>query len=128
LPAGYPGDHWHAVLVRILVAARANGLAALDGPHLAIEDLDGLRASALRARVLGYDGKWAIHPSQLEVIDEAFSPTPEEVARARAILAALDEAAGEGTGAVRFGAEMLDEASRRMAERVLARARASGTA
>ena len=125
LAADYPGDQWHAVLVRILVAARANGLQALDGPHLALGDPDGLRAAALRVRVLGYDGKWAIHPAQLEVINEAFSPTEEEVERAREILAALEAASTAGVGAVRHGGEMLDEANRRMAERVLARAGAA---
>ena len=122
--ADYPGDQWHAVLVRILVAARAAGIQAIDGPHLALEDLDGLRAAARRVRSLGYDGKWAIHPAQLPVINEAFSPSGEEVDRARAILAAHDEATRAGTGAVRFDGEMVDEANRRMAEQVLARARA----
>jgi citrate lyase subunit beta/citryl-CoA lyase len=118
----YPGDPWHYVMSRILVAARSAGLQAIDGPYLLIEDLEGLRESAVRARALGYDGKWAVHPSQIDVLNEVFAPTPEELQRARAILDAYDRAADAGRGgAVRFGSEMIDEASRRMAERVIAR-------
>lgn len=124
--AGYPGDHYHYVMMRILVAARAAGLQAIDGPHLLIEDLDGLREGAMRARALGYDGKWAVHPTQIEVLNEVFAPTAEEFERARAILAAQAGSVAGGRGASRFGAEMIDEASRRMAERMVARGRAAG--
>jgi citrate lyase subunit beta/citryl-CoA lyase len=92
-----------------------------------IEDLEGLRESAARARALGYDGKWAVHPSQIEVLNEVFAPTREEFERARAILDAYAQAAGAGqSGAVRLGSEMIDEASRSMADRVVARGTAAG--
>jgi citrate lyase subunit beta / citryl-CoA lyase len=124
---GYPGDHWHHVMVRILVAARAAGLEAIDGPYLMIRDLEGLRASALRARALGFDGKWAVHPSQIDVLNEVFAPTNEEFEKAQAMILGYQRSAGEqGRGAFMFGDEMIDEASRKMAERVVARGRAAG--
>ena len=112
-----------AALFRILVAARAQGLVALDGPFFGLEDDEGLRASALRARALGCDGKWAIHPDQVAVLNEVFSPTSVELERAREILARLGEAEASGQGAVRDGNEMIDEASRQMAHAVLGRSR-----
>ena len=123
----YPGDHWHFVLMRILVAARAAGLQAIDGPYLAIRDLDGLRAMAQRARSLGYDGKWAVHPSQLEVLNTVFTPSQEEYDKAEALLEAYRQAIEvEERGAVMFGSEMIDEASRKMAIRLAERGRAAG--
>jgi citrate lyase subunit beta/citryl-CoA lyase len=116
----YPGDQWHYVRSRIAVAARAFGLDAIDGPHGGLDDLEGLRRSALHARALGFTGKWAIHPSQIAVCEEVFSPTAEEVDRARRLLAALDGA--EGRGAAVFEGAMVDEASRRQALALLARA------
>jgi citrate lyase subunit beta/citryl-CoA lyase len=124
---GYPGDHWHWVLETILVAAREAGLDAVDGPYLRIEDLDGFRASAVRARALGYDGKWALHPTQIGVLNEVFTPAQEEFDRATAMLEAYEHATEvEGRGAVMFGDEMIDEASRKMASRLAARGRAAG--
>jgi citrate lyase subunit beta/citryl-CoA lyase len=120
----YPGDRWHWVRETVLVNARAAGLAAIDGPHLDISDEDGLRSSASSARALGYDGKWAIHPSQLDPLNEVFSPTQEEFERAHAVLEAL-EAAG-GRGAVQLDGEMLDEASRKGAQQLIARGKAAG--
>lgn len=120
----YPGDRWHWVRETVLVNARAAGLAAIDGPHLDVSDEDGLRSSASSARALGYDGKWAIHPSQLDPLNEIFSPTPEEFERARTVLEAL-EAAGE-RGAVQLDGEMIDEASRKHADQLIARGRAAG--
>src|SRR5947209_8110926 len=123
----YPGDHWHYVLSRILVAARNAGLHAIDRPYLVIKDLDGFREMALRARALGYDGKWALHPGQIDVLNEVFSPTQEEYDKAEAILEAYAHATDvERTGAVMFGTEMIDEASRKMAEQVATRGRAAG--
>ena len=110
----------------VLVAARAAGLQAIDGPHLDIADVDGLRVEARRARALGFDGKWALHPSQVEPLNEVFSPQPEEVERAAAILAALESAEASGRGAVMLNGEMIDEASRKLALQVIARARAAG--
>ncbi|MGH2721887.1 MAG: HpcH/HpaI aldolase/citrate lyase family protein [Actinomycetota bacterium] len=124
---GYPGDHWHHVLSTILVAAREAGLDAVDGPYLRIEDLDGFRAAATRARALGFDGKWALHPAQIDVLNEVFTPAQEEFDRAEAIIEAYAHAtAVEGRGAVMFGDEMIDEASRKMAARLAARGRAAG--
>jgi citrate lyase subunit beta/citryl-CoA lyase len=125
--AGYPGDHWHWVLETILVAAREAGLDAVDGPWLRIEDLEGFRAAAVRARALGYDGKWALHPTQISVLNEVFSPAQEEFDRASAVVEAYEHAISvEGRGAVMFGNEMIDEASRKMAARLAARGRAAG--
>jgi citrate lyase subunit beta/citryl-CoA lyase len=117
------GARWDFVRVAVLVAARAAGVQAIDGPYLQISDAEGLRASAGRAREFGFDGKWALHPAQIEPLNELFSPTPEEVGRAMAILDAL---AGASEGAVMLDGEMIDEASRRRAEALLARA-AAGT-
>jgi len=123
----YPGDHWHHVLSTILVAARNAGLQAIDGPYLVIKDLDGFREMALRARALGYDGKWALHPGQVDVLNEVFSPTQDEFDKAEAILEAYEHATDvERTGAVMFGTEMIDEASRKMALGLSARGRAAG--
>jgi citrate lyase subunit beta / citryl-CoA lyase len=124
---GYPGDHWHFILSRILVAARNAGLQAIDGPYLVIKDLDGFREMAMRARALGYDGKWALHPGQVDVLNEVFTPTQDEFDKAEAILEAYRHATDvELAGAVMFGTEMIDEASRKMAEGLAARGRAAG--
>jgi citrate lyase subunit beta / citryl-CoA lyase len=123
----YPGDHWHYILSRILVAARNAGLQAIDGPYLVIKDLDGFREMALRARALGYDGKWALHPGQIDVLNEVFAPTQDEFDKAESIVEAYEHATGvEMKGAVMFGTEMIDEASRKMAEQLAARGRAAG--
>jgi citrate lyase subunit beta/citryl-CoA lyase len=124
---GYPGDHWHAVLVRILVVARAAGLQAIDGPHLAIKDLNGLRQGATRASALGYDGKWAVHPGQIETLNNVFTPSQEDFDRAEALLERYRRATeDEQRGAVMFGNEMIDEASAKMATAVVHRGRAAG--
>jgi citrate lyase subunit beta/citryl-CoA lyase len=107
------GAHVGYALARVLVAARAAGVAAIDGPYPRLGDAGGLRASARRSRALGYDGKWCIHPEQVAVCNEVYAPTAEEVEQARRILA--------GSGVARLGDEMVDEANRRMAEAVLAR-------
>lgn len=90
---GYPGDGWHHVLMAVLVAARANGLQAIDGPYARIRDEAGLRAAAGRSRALGYDGKWSIHPDQVAVLDEVYGVPADELERARRVLAAHAEAA-----------------------------------
>lgn len=118
---GAQGHAFHYALARIVTAARAFGLQAIDGPYGAFRDEDGLRVSAARSRALGFDGKWSIHPDQIPALNEAYSPTPEEIERARALLAATEGAASAGSGAASVGAEMIDEATRRMAESVLAR-------
>ena len=120
-------DRWTWALDAVVVAARAAGIQAIDGPHLQIADLDGLRAAAARSRELGYDGKWALHPSQIDPLMEIFSPSAEELEAARAILSALESAEGEGgAGAAMLDGEMVDEASRKLALQVLARAPAPG--
>jgi citrate lyase subunit beta/citryl-CoA lyase len=124
---GYPGDHWHWVLETILVAARDAGVQAIDGPYLLIKDLDGFREMAMRARALGYDGKWALHPGQVDVLNEVFTPTQEEYDKAEAMLDAYKHATEvERRGAVMFGTEMIDEASRKMAVQFAERGRAAG--
>ena len=124
---GYPGDHWHFILSRILVAARNAGLQAIDGPYLLIKDLDGFRDMATRARALGYDGKWALHPGQIDVLNEVFTPTQDEFDKSEAMLEAYRHATEvEKVGAVMFGNEMIDEASRKMAEQLATRGRAAG--
>lgn len=124
--APYPGDRWHWVRETVLVAARACGLQAIDGPHLDIADLEGLGVEAERARALGFDGKWALHPSQLDHLNAIFSPRPAEVERAAAVLSALETAEVGGRGAAMLNGEMVDEASRKLALQVIARARAAG--
>jgi citrate lyase beta subunit len=116
-------ERWLYAQDALLVAARAAGIAAIDGPYLALADEPGLRAWAEHVRDLGYDGKWAIHPSQLAVINDTFTPAGDEVERAEAILAALAkaESAGQG-GAAQLDGKMIDEASRKQAEQVVARA------
>ncbi len=119
---GYPGDGWHYALSRVLVAARAAGLQAVDGPYAAIRDEEGLRASAGRARALGYDGKWSIHPDQIAPLNEVFGVPPADLERARRVLAAHAEAVARGSGAASLDGEMIDEATRRMAEALVRRA------
>ena len=118
----YPGDQWHDGLSRMLVACRAYGIRPIDGPFGDFNDPDGFLDGARRAAALGYEGKWAIHPSQIELANRVFSPPPEEVDRARRIIAALAEAAAEGRGAAQLDGRMIDAASARMAENVVAQA------
>ena len=110
------GDMWHYAVARMVVAARANGLRPVDGPFGDFSDPDGFTAAARRAAVLGCEGKWAIHPSQIELANDVMSPSEEEVTRARRILEAMDEAAKEGKGAVSLDGRLIDYASIRQAE------------
>jgi|TARA_Y100001001_G_scaffold73401_1_gene71333 citrate lyase subunit beta/citryl-CoA lyase len=120
----YPGDQWHEGLSRMLVACRAYGIRPIDGPFGDFNDPNGFLDGARRAAALGYEGKWAIHPSQIGLANEVFSPPAEEVDRAHRILAALAEAAAEGRGAAQMEGRMIDAASARMAENVVAQAAA----
>jgi len=127
----YPGDHFHYVFSKILMAGRANGLQVIDGPYLKIRELDALRDYAMRTRILGYDGKWALHPDQVKVINEVYTPTQEQFDHAWDILEAYERAtteggAGERKGAVMFGDEMIDEASRKMATKFVSRGERAG--
>ncbi len=115
----YPGDQWHHGLSRMLVACRAYGIRPIDGPFGDFNDADGYRLGARRAAAMGYEGKWAIHPSQIELANEVYSPPAEEVDRARRILLALKEAAAQGKGAAQLDGRMIDAASARMAENVV---------
>ena len=115
----YPGDQWHFALSRMTVACRAHGLRAIDGPFGDFKDPDAYRAAARRAAALGIEGKWAIHPSQIELANEIFSPPEAEVDRARRILQELEVAAAEGRGAAAIDGRMIDAASARMAENVV---------
>jgi citrate lyase subunit beta/citryl-CoA lyase len=123
----YPGDHFHYVFSKILMAGRANGLQVIDGPFLKIRELDALREYCMRTRTLGYDGKWALNPDQVIVLNEVYSPTQEQYDRALAILAAYRQATeDERKGAVMFGDEMIDEASRKMAVKFVTRGERAG--
>jgi citrate lyase subunit beta/citryl-CoA lyase len=125
-PDGYPGDHLNYVYSRLVVAARAAGIQAIDGPYAAVKDLDGLRERARLAAALGLDGKWTIHPGQIELVNEVFTPTREQWERAEAMLAAYEEAGTAGHGAAMFEGEMIDEANRKMAQRLAGAGRAAG--
>jgi citrate lyase subunit beta/citryl-CoA lyase len=126
----YPGDHFHYVFSKILMAGRANGLQVIDGPFLKVREPDAFRQYCERTRILGYDGKWALHPDQVTILNEVFSPTQEQFDRAWDILEAYRRATegeeGERKGAVMFGDEMIDEASRKMATKFVARGERAG--
>ena len=123
----YPGDHFNYVFSKILMAGRANGLQVIDGPYLYVRNLDGLRDFAQRTRVLGYDGKWALTPDQAAVLNEIYSPTQEQFDRAWDILDAYRQATEhDRKGAVMFGDEMIDEASRKMANKFVTRGERAG--
>jgi malyl-CoA/(S)-citramalyl-CoA lyase len=124
-------DPWHAAQTRMMVACRAYGLRPIDGPFGDFNDSDGFIAAANRAAVLGYEGKWAIHPSQIELANRVFTPSEAEVTKARRIMEAMAQAAKEGKGAVSLDGRLIDIASIRMAEALLKKAesiRASGGA
>jgi citrate lyase subunit beta/citryl-CoA lyase len=129
-PEGYTeGDAYHHVLMTILVAARAQGKAAIDGPYLKVRDTEAFRRVAGRSAALGYDGKWVLHPDQIAAGNEIFSPRQADYDHAELILEAYEwhtSAAGGARGAVMLGDEMLDEASRKMALVIAAKGRAAG--
>jgi len=129
-PPGYDvGDAYHYILMRILMAARAHGKQAIDGPYLKIRDLDGFRRVAGRAAALGFDGKWVLHPDQVAAANEVFSPRQEDYDHAENILDAYEWFTSErgGTkGSAMLGDEMIDEASRKMALVIAAKGRAAG--
>ena len=116
---GAIGDQWHAALVNVVTACRAYGLRAIDGPFGDFADPDGYRAAAKRVAALGFEGKWAIHPSQIELANEIMSPQKTEVLRAHRILEALDDAAKAGKGAAQLDGKMIDAASERMARNIV---------
>lgn len=113
------GDQWHYPLARIAVTCRAHGLRPIDGPFGDFGDADGYTVAARRASILGFEGKWCIHPSQIELANEVFSPNQRLVSRTRRIMAAMEEAARAGKGAVSLDGRLIDAASLRMAEHLL---------
>jgi len=115
----YPGDQWHSAISRMTVACRAYGLRPIDGPFGDIKDPEGYKLAARRAAALGIEGKWAIHPSQVDLANEVFTPPPAEVEKAERILSALDEAAAQGKGAAALDGRLIDAASARMANNVV---------
>ncbi|MCC2629401.1 MAG: Citryl-CoA lyase [Thermomicrobiales bacterium] len=122
----YPGHRWDYPLQRILVAARAAGVRAIDGPYADFRDQDGFRRSCLTARALGYDGKWCIHPDQVPIANEVFTPDEAERSWAREVLAANAQAERAGQGSFALNGQMVDAATLRMARATLARARSDG--
>jgi len=121
-------DPWHAAQTRMLVACRAYGLRPIDGPFGDFNDPDGYVAAANRAAVLGYEGKWAIHPSQIELANQVFTPSDAEVSKARRIMQAMAQAAAEGKGAVSLDGRLIDIASIRMAQVLISKSEAIGDA
>jgi citrate lyase subunit beta/citryl-CoA lyase len=120
----YPGDQWHYARTRIIVAAAAYGLYALDGPYASFADIEGFRRSATQARLLGFAGKWLIHPSQIEMCNNVFTPTVDEVVWAQRVQAELERLEGS-RGASIDGGAMIDEASSRLAAQIIARSQAT---
>lgn len=121
----YPGHYWHNALSEINAAAKSAGLPCLDGPYADIDDPEGFRQSAERANMLGCDGKWAIHPDQIEIGNEVFAPEPEVAERAQRIVDAYAEAMEEGKGAVKVDGQMVDEATNKMAKEIVDTAKAA---
>jgi citrate lyase subunit beta/citryl-CoA lyase len=123
----YPGDYFHYPFMKILMAGRANGLQVIDGPYVKIRDTEGFRQYSERTQILGFDGKWSLHPEQVTILNEVFSPSQEQFDRAWAILDAYHDATeGERKGAVMFGDEMIDEASRKVAVTLVTRGERAG--
>src|SRR5438105_1739664 len=123
----YPGDYFHYVFMKILMAGRANGLRVIDGPYVKVRDIDGFRDYCTRTQLLGFDGKWALLPAQVDVLNEMFSPTQEQFDKACQVLDAYKQATeGDRSGAVMFGDEMIDEASRKVAIKLKMRGERAG--
>lgn len=129
-PPGYTeGDAYHYILMRILIAARAHDLQAIDGPYFNVRDVDGFTRVARRSAALGFDGKWVLHPDQIEAGNAVFSPSQDDYDQAELVLDAYDHATRvQGRGAAMLGDEMIDEASRKMALVIAAKGRAAGLA
>jgi citrate lyase subunit beta/citryl-CoA lyase len=120
----YPGDQWHSAISRMTVACRAYGLRPIDGPFGDIKDPDGYKLAARRSAALGCEGKWAIHPSQIELANEVYTPPPAEIEKAKRILVALKEAASQGKGAAALDGRLIDAASEKMALNIVRTAEA----
>ncbi|WP_309612088.1 CoA ester lyase [Sphingomonas sp.] len=124
--AGHANDQWHFALARIANACRAYGLRPIDGPFTNYGDPGAYRASAIRARALGFEGKWAIHPSQVEIANEVFTPSAAQIAWARDIAKKMDAAADEGKGAIGLEGVLIDRAHVLLSRKILRRARLAG--
>jgi len=124
----YPGDFWHFARVQVLSAARAAGVDAIDAPYPAYQDADGYRRAASHAALLGFDGKWAIHPSQVPIANEVFSPTEDEIAEARAVIAEYRAAEASGVGAIGRDGRLVDAAHLRLCANTLHTAEIAGLA
>lgn len=123
----YPGDPFHYTMHHLLVAARAHGLAVIDGPYAGINDPEGLAVVSKMAAALGYDGKWCLHPSQVDIINEAFTPPQEAFEQAKQLLSVYEASTSkEAKGAIRHGEIMVDEASAKMAQGIIQRGQAAG--
>jgi citrate lyase subunit beta/citryl-CoA lyase len=122
----YPGHYWHYQLSRLTHAAKSANIPCIDGPYAVLDDPDGYRESCRHANLLGCDGKWAIHPAQIEIANEVFAPDPETAEKAERMVEAYRNATDSGQGSVSIDGEMVDEATHKMAKRVLDRARAAG--
>jgi len=123
VPLGeYPGDFWQYARNKVIVAARIAGIDAIDAPYPDFRDLSGYERDARRAGLMGYTGKWAIHPDQVPIANEVYAPTADEIARAEANVAAYREAEAKGRGAVGVNGVLVDAAHVRQAEQTLARA------
>jgi citrate lyase beta subunit len=114
----YPGHRFHYAVSRIVMVAKAHGVLAIDAPFGNFKDLDGLRRSAQMACALGCDGKWAIHPAQIETLNQVFSPTAEDIERAQKVLMAAEQAQAKGLGAIAVEGRMVDQATVRLARQV----------
>ncbi len=123
---GYPGHYWHYQLARIAHVAKANGLQAIDGPYADIDNTEGFRNSCKYASMLGCDGKWAIHPSQIDPANKIFAPSEEEAKKASKIVEEYQKAQEEGRGAVSVDGEMVDEATHKMAKNMVEKAEKAG--
>jgi citrate lyase subunit beta/citryl-CoA lyase len=123
----YPGDYFHYVYMKILMAGRASGLQVIDGPYTKVRDAEGFRDFARRSQALGFDGKWSLHPDQVGVVNEMFSPTQEQFDRAWEVLDSYRQATeGDRKGAVMLGDEMIDEATRKVAVMLVAKGERAG--
>jgi citrate lyase subunit beta / citryl-CoA lyase len=124
----YPGDYFHYVFMKILMAGRANNLQVIDGPYVKVRDPEGFRDFASRTQILGFDGKWALHPDQVTILNEVFSCSQDQFDKAWDVLDAYEKATTEGErkGAVMFGDEMIDEASRKVAVKIVMRGERAG--
>lgn len=123
----YPGDYFHYAFMKILMAGRANNLQVIDGPYAKIKDLEGLRTYSMRSRSLGFDGKWSIHPNQIPVLNDVYSPSQEQFDRAHALLDLHQRSIStDRTGAVMMGEDMIDEASRKAAVTLIRKGNRAG--